>query len=337
MNNLFNFCKKELRKIGKTYLTKTMIFDLEDKKDMRLAAIDIGSNALRLHISRVRFSEKEGTPSFKRIEQVRFPLRLGTDVFSRFHKISPQNEEKFLEVMHVFKDVMRVFEVEDYMACATSAMREAKNGKQIVERVEREVGISIQVISGDMEAELINKSILSYVSTDNFVHIDVGGGSTEVNIYHNFEKIDAHSFDMGSVRSITTNKKTTTKEYIEKENKVLKDWIQKAVKPLSKPINAVGTGGNINKLYDISKKYRSGKALTLKEIERLYKELKDRNYQERIIYFGLNDDRADVIIPATEIYMKVMKAANIKEIIVPKVGLREGIIQYLFEKNNVIH
>jgi exopolyphosphatase/guanosine-5'-triphosphate,3'-diphosphate pyrophosphatase len=307
------------------------------EQDLRLAAIDIGSNALRLHISRVRFSEKDGFPSFKRIEQVRFPLRLGTDVFSLSHKISPKNEEKFLEVMHVFKNMMDVFEVNDYMACATSAMREAKNGKQIVERVKQEVGIPIHIISGDMEADLINKSILSYVSTDNFVHIDVGGGSTEVNIYHNFEKIDAHSFNMGSVRSITTDRKTATKEYIEQENKTLKDWIQKAVKPLSINVNAVGTGGNINKLYDLSKSSRSGKSLSLKEIERLYKELKKRNYQERIRDFGLNDDRADVIIPATEIYLKVMKAANIKEIIVPKVGLREGIIQYLFEKNNVLH
>jgi exopolyphosphatase/guanosine-5'-triphosphate,3'-diphosphate pyrophosphatase len=319
-----------------------MIFNSQDtphnfEQDLRLAAIDIGSNALRLHISRVHFSEKDSIPSFKRIEQVRFPLRLGTDVFSLSHKISPQNEEKFLQVMHVFKQVMDVFEVQDYMACATSAMREAKNGKEIVERVKQEVGIPIHIISGDMEADLINKSILSYVSTENFVHIDVGGGSTEVNIYHNLEKIDAHSFDMGSVRSIITDKKTATKEYLEKESQALKDWVQKAVKPFSTTVNAVGTGGNINKLYDLSKSSKNGKPLTLKEIERLYKELKKRNYQERIRDFGLNDDRADVIIPATEIYLKVMKAANIKEIIIPKVGLREGIIQYLFEKNNAIH
>ncbi len=307
------------------------------QKDLRLAAIDIGSNALRLHISRVRFSEKDNFPSFKRIEQIRFPLRLGTDVFSLSHKISFAKEEKFLQVMKVFKDVMKVFEVDDYMACATSAMREAKNGNQIVERVKQEVGIPINIISGDMEAELINKSILNYVSTDNFVHIDVGGGSTEVNIYHNLEKIEAHSFDMGSVRSITTDKKTATKEYLEKENQALKNWIQKAIKPLSTPVNAVGTGGNINKLYDLSKNSKNGKLLTIKEMERLYKELKKRNYQERIRDFSLNDDRADVIIPATEIYLKVMKAANIKEIVVPKVGLREGIIQYLYEKNNIAH
>ena len=318
-----------------------MIFNSPDtqdisEQDLRLAAIDIGSNALRLHISRVRFSGKDNFPSFKRIEQIRFPLRLGTDVFSLSNEISPRNEEKFLQVMHVFKNVMDVFEVNDYMACATSAMREAKNGEQIVERVEKEVGLLIQVISGDMEAELINKSILGYVSTDNFVHIDVGGGSTEVNIYHNLEKINAHSFDMGSVRSITTDKKTATKEYLEKESQTLKDWIQKAIKPFSTTVNAVGTGGNINKLYDLSKNSKSGKSLTIKEMERLYKELKKRNYHERIRDFGLNDDRADVIIPATEIYLKVMKAANIKEIIVPKVGLREGIIQYLFEKNEVI-
>lgn len=315
-----------------------MMFTPKDtpQQDLRLAAIDIGSNALRLYISRVRFSEKDGFPSFKRVEQIRFPLRLGTDVFSLSHEISPKNEEKFLQVMKVFKDVMEVFEVSDYMACATSAMREAKNGQQIVERVKQEVGIQINIISGDMEADLINKSILSYVSTDNFVHIDVGGGSTEVNIYHNFEKIDAHSFDMGSVRSIATDKKMATKEYIEKENQVLKGWIQKAIKPLSTNVNAVGTGGNINKLYDLSKNSKNGKLFNIKEIERLYKELKKRNYQERIRDFGLNDDRADVIIPATEIYLRVMKAAGIKEIIVPKVGLREGIIQYLFEKNNVV-
>lgn len=319
-----------------------MIFNLEDdqeisEKDLRLAAIDIGSNALRLHISRVRFSEKDGTPSFKRVEQIRFPLRLGTDVFSRSQKITPKNEEKFVQVMQAFKNVMDIFEVNDYMACATSAMREAKNGKEIVERVQREVGLNIQVISGDMEGELVNKSILSYVSTDNFVHIDVGGGSTEINIYHNFEKIDAHSFDMGSVRSIITSKKTATKEYLENENQVLKDWIKKAIRPLSTPVNAVGTGGNINKLYDLSKKSKSGKAITIKEIEFWYRELNSRTYYERIRDFGLNDDRADVIVPATEIYLKVMKAANIKEIIVPKVGLREGIIQYLYEKNNPTH
>ena len=305
-------------------------------QDLRLAAIDIGSNALRLHISRVRYSEKDGLPSFKRIEQVRFPLRLGTDVFSLSHKISPKNEAKFIEVMHAFKNVMEVFEVNDYMACATSAMRESKNGSYIAERVKREVGININIISGDMEADLINKSILSYVSTNNFVHIDVGGGSTEVNIYHNLNKIEARSFNMGSVRSIADDKKNVTKEYIDKENQILKDWIQKAIKPLSSPVNAVGTGGNINKLYDLAKPSKN-KVLSIKEIERLYKELSKRNYQERINDFGLNDDRADVIVPATEIYLKVMKSAGIKEIIIPKVGLREGIIQHLFEKNNVLY
>ncbi|WP_291722582.1 phosphatase [Bernardetia sp.] len=306
----------------------------KSNQDLRLAAIDIGSNALRLHISRVRFSEKDSYPSFKRIEQVRFPLRLGTDVFSLSHKISPKNEAKFIEVMHAFKNVMEVFEVNDYMACATSAMRESKNGNYIVERVKREVGISIDIISGDMEAELINKSILNYVSTNNFVHIDVGGGSTEVNIYHNLQKIDARSFNMGSVRSIADDTKNVTKEYIERENQILKDWVQKAIKPLSSPVNAVGTGGNINKLYDLSKQSKN-KILSFREIERLYKELSKRNYQERISDFGLNDDRADVIVPATEIYLKVMKAAGIKEIIIPKVGLREGIIQHLFDKNNI--
>lgn len=305
------------------------------QEDLRLAAIDIGSNALRLHISRVRFAEKDTLPSFKKIEQIRFPLRLGTDVFSLSHEISPKNESKFIQVMHLFKRVMEVFEVNDYLACATSAMREAKNGNQIVERVKEEVGISIDIISGDMEAELINKSILSYVSTDNFVHIDVGGGSTEVNIYHNFEKIEARSFDMGSVRSIADSKKNVGQAYLDEENKMLKNWIQEVIKPLSSPVNAVGTGGNINKLYDLSKLSKN-KILTLREMEHLYKELSKRNYQERINDFGLNDDRADVIVPATEIYLRVMKAAGIKQIIIPKVGLREGIIQYLYEKNNVI-
>lgn len=292
------------------------------QKDLRFAAVDIGSNALRLHISRVHFVGKDSTPIFKRIEQVRFPLRLGTDVFSKTQLISEENEAKFVRVMYIFKELIELFEVDEYMACATSAMREARNGKDLIERVKAETGLQIEIISGDKEAEIINKSILKYVSTANFVHIDVGGGSTEINVYHDFKKIEARSFDMGSVRSLFASKKSGA-------NDKLKDWVKEAIKPLSEPILAVGTGGNINKLYDLSG--NKDLTLSLKDIERLLKELKKRSYTERINDFGLNDDRADVIVPGTEIYLKVMKAANVEQIFVPKVGLREGIIIHLYE------
>ena len=178
----------------------------------KFAVIDIGSNAIRFEISAL--VAENGTPIFKRHEYIRFPLRLGQDVFS-IAKISPEKEEKFIRLMQVFKDLMSLYEVESYIACATSAMRESENGKTVVQRVKKEVGISIEVIDGDREAYLINKGIGKFIDkSKNIIHIDVGGGSTEINIYTKGVKTAAHSFQLGTVRTLKGKSKSKEKEYL---------------------------------------------------------------------------------------------------------------------------
>ncbi|MEP0986485.1 phosphatase [Ekhidna sp.] len=288
---------------------------------MKLAAIDIGSNAVRLQITRVLEYEKVIT--FKKLEYVRFPLRLGHDVFSE-GRISEYNEERFFKLMTAYKNLIDLYEIDGYFGCATSAMRESENGREIVDRVYRELGIDIKIISGDEEAEMINKVILQGLDNAHYIHIDVGGGSTELNIYENHEKVYSHSFKIGSVR--TLEGRDTPEAWQE-----MRDWVGKYAFKKGEKIEAVGTGGNINKLFELSGSSPKSRKMSLETLTKTQDVLKNLTLEDRLNKLQLNPDRADVIIPASDIYVAVMKAAKAKKIIVPDVGLKDGINYHLYQ------
>ncbi|KYG74630.1 exopolyphosphatase/guanosine-5'-triphosphate,3'-diphosphate pyrophosphatase [Roseivirga ehrenbergii] len=290
---------------------------------LRLAAIDIGSNAIRFQVTNVL--SYEGQHIFKKLEYVRFPLRLGQDVFT-LKKIGPEKEDKFLRLMHAFKLLIDLYEVEDYYACATSAMREAENGYKLAEKVNQLLGLKIRIISGDAEAELINKVVLKKLDNENYLHIDVGGGSTELNLISNGKKVASQSFKVGSVRSI---EQLGTSDILEK----IDNWVKANVIGKYKIITAIGTGGNINKTYELANKRKIDRILTLKEVLDVQSYVAGFTLEERIHKLQLNPDRADVIIPASHIYMHVMKSAKCRKILVPDVGLKDGIMHMLYERN----
>lgn len=290
---------------------------------LKLAAIDIGSNAARLQISKVL--EYDNTVSFKKVEYVRFPLRLGHDVFTT-KKIGPESEDRFLKLLHCYKLLMELHEVKDYMICATSAMREAKNSAEIVARAQETLGMKIQVIDGNKEAELINKVVVQALDEKNYLHIDVGGGSTELNIYVNKQKIASHSFRIGSVRNLEhTDSPLSWKK--------MREWIEEHIKSCKQPIIAVGTGGNINKVYDLVVN-KEPNLITITDIEHVQQYVESFSLEDRINKLRLNPDRADVIVPASQIYLSVMQWAGCEDILVPDVGLKDGVIELLYEKHN---
>ncbi len=289
---------------------------------MKLAAIDIGSNAIRFQITNV--IEYQGEHTFKRLEYVRFPLRLGQDVF-KYGKIGPDKEDKFFRLMHAFKLLIDLYEVDDYYACATSAMRESDNGYSIAEKTKQLLGLKIHIIDGDREAELINNVVVRNLSTENYLHIDVGGGSTEINLITDRKKNAAKSFKVGSVRNLEHKGEHDPLEQIA-------TWVRRKTADLQGPVTAIGTGGNINKIYDLADK-KGLLYLSLKKVEQVRDYVASLSIDERIHKLQLNPDRADVIIPATGIYLKAMKAAGCKKIMVPDVGLKDGLMQMLYERN----
>lgn len=289
---------------------------------MKLAAIDIGSNAIRFQVTNV--TEYQGKHQFKRLEYVRFPLRLGNDVF-KYKRIGPDKEDKFFRLMHAFKLLIHLYEAEDYYACATSAMREAENGHAIAEKVKQLLGLKIHIINGEKEAELINNVVVSHLDNDQYLHIDVGGGSTELNLIVNRQKWASKSFKAGSVRTLEHRGNTAILDEMSR-------WVKKKVAKLPGPIAAIGTGGNINKVYELAD--RKGKLfLSEKQVHEVLDYVSSHSIEERINKLQLNPDRADVIIPATGIYLEAMKAAGCKKIMVPDVGLKDGLMQMLYERN----
>lgn len=294
---------------------------------MKLGAIDIGSNAIRFQITNV--IDYNGILTFKKVEYVRFPLRLGQDVF-KYNRIMENSEAKFVKLMATFKMLLDLYEVDDYMFCATSAMRESENGKAIAKRVKNEVGISIDIIDGDREAEIINKVIFNRLDNKSYIHIDVGGGSTELNILVNKEKIAAQSFKIGSVRRLGGDDSP-----IEWDR--MQAWVEKNVTIDMRPMIAIGTGGNISKLYELANlpKVKNETAkINIYNIEEVQKELSRHTLEERINVMMLNPDRADVILPACDIYLSVMKWASADDILVPDVGLKDGLLQLLYERQS---
>ena len=287
---------------------------------MKLAAIDIGSNAARLQISTVLHNDD--VISFKRVEYVRFPLRLGHDVFS-FGELTPESEARTTKLMQVYKLLMELHEVEGYMACATSAMRESKNGHDVAHRIEAATGIKIHIIDGQKEAELINNVVVQALDDRQYLHIDVGGGSTELNVYLNRQKSASRSFKIGSVRLLEGKETKGAWRKIE-------DWVEEHVDS-SRELIAVGTGGNISKLFNLAAK-TSELSTSLAEIERIRNYIAGFDLDDRINKLRLNADRADVIVPAADIYISVMKWAGASEIMVPDVGLKDGIIQLVYSQ-----
>ena len=289
---------------------------------MKLAAIDIGSNAIRLQITNVTLFK--GQTLFKRLEYVRFPLRLGQDVFST-GSLSPKSQEKFIKLMEAFKLLLELYEVDDFYACATSAMRNSDNGALLAETVKDQVGLEIHIIDGEKEADMINLALFNFIPKGLCLHIDVGGGSTELNLYHNKNKVDACSFNVGSVRMLQG--KDDPAIWVE-----MKEWISKRVLKYHEHVTALGTGGNINKIYSMAKK-KPGKLMSLSKIKEIKALIESYDLEERIHTLQLNSDRADVIVPASEIYIKVMDWARTKSILVPDLGLKDGVMHYLYEKH----
>ncbi|GIV35667.1 MAG: exopolyphosphatase [Cyclobacteriaceae bacterium] len=289
---------------------------------MKLAAVDIGSNAIRFQVSSVLDSGPRVI--FKKMEYVRFPLRLGHDVFTT-QRISEHSAQKFIKLMRVFKMLIELYEADDYMACATSAMRESENGAELAQRVKEETGLDIHIIDGKQEAELINQAILTYLSEGTYLHIDVGGGSTELNIYVNGKKTNTRSFKIGSVRILERSDSPA----IWKE---MEQWVKKQVQHHPGKITAIGTGGNISKIFELAQ-LKPHRLMSLKKVREISAMIEQHTLEERIYLLQMNPDRADVILPASQIYIKVMEWAGARYIQVPEVGLKDGIMLHLYRKN----
>jgi exopolyphosphatase / guanosine-5'-triphosphate,3'-diphosphate pyrophosphatase len=290
---------------------------------LKLAAIDIGSNAIRFQVSTV-LTVNQTQPLFKKLEYIRFPLRLGHDVFST-GRISDTSKDRFKKLMKAYKLLLELYEVDGYMFCATSAMRESENGAALAREVYDEFGVTIHIIDGNREAELINKAIHSYLSDQSYLHIDVGGGSTELNLYVGGKKLKTRSFKIGSVRVLEHFDSPIMWEDMER-------WIRENVKKEYGKITAVGTGGNISKLFELAR-LKPGKTMSLRKIKELRNMVAGFTLDERIYKLQMNPDRADVIIPASDIYLKVMEWAHSTAILVPEVGLKDGVMLHLYEQS----
>jgi exopolyphosphatase/guanosine-5'-triphosphate,3'-diphosphate pyrophosphatase len=290
-------------------------------KIKKYAAIDIGSNAVRLLISNI--IEQEGEPVvFKKNSLVRVPIRLGGDVFLN-GEISEYNQERMLDTMKAFSLLMKSHGVVRYKACATSAMREASNSAALSKKIVDTCGINVDVIDGEEEAAIIAATDLNTFIDPNktYLYVDVGGGSTEFSIINNGEKVRSKSFKIGTVRLLNDIVKKET--WLELEH-----WIKENTQQYYK-IELIGSGGNINKIFKVSGK-DIGKPLTYFYLTSYYKMLQSYSYEERITKLNLNQDRADVIIPATRIYLSAMKWSGAKDVYVPKIGLSDGIIKSMY-------
>ena len=288
---------------------------------MRLAAIDIGSNAARLLIAEVT-QDNEGRPQFNKLNLVRVPLRLGFDVFER-GEISKEKRGMVLQTMKAYGHLINAYGVKHVITCATSAMRDARNSNDLIRKVKLETGLEIVIISGDFEATLIYENhVAENMDTDHsYLYIDVGGGSTELTFFADGKLIFKQSFNIGTIRLLKDMVDDT------KWNEV-KDFIKVKTKGYKK-IVAIGTGGNINKVFSLSKK-KDGKPLSLDLLRDYYKEIAGFSLTDRINIYKLREDRADVIVPALQIYINVMRWSDADEIYVPKIGLADGLIQHLY-------
>lgn len=292
---------------------------------MKFGAIDIGTNAARLLVGEVCKDKQHHY--VKKISYTRIPLRLGDDVFEN-GKISKIKQDHFIDSVLAFKLIAGIFEVEELRAVATSAMRESKNADKVLAKIQSKTGIDIEVISGQEEAELIFGTfmLLDFDKKSSFIVVDVGGGSTEISVFENGTKTAAKSFEIGTIRLLK-----------EKVNQSLwndlSDWIQKNV-DLSTDHQLFGTGGNINKIHKIIG-LRDKSPVDLKSMKKLFENLKKLTTEERIDRFQLKPDRADVIVPALNIYLHVMNELKSNEIAVPKIGLADGMIYEMYRRRGI--
>lgn len=289
---------------------------------MILAAIDIGSNAARLLITEVTSIGKESR--IDRLNFLRMPLRLGFDVFEKGY-IGARRKKMLIETIDVFARLIRIHEVDHYIACATSAMRDAENAKEIIREIRQQTGIGIDVISGDLEAEIIYENhIAEFLDEDHsYLYIDVGGGSTELTFYHQSEVVFQRSFNVGTIRMLT-------KQMNDDVWQEMKQFMRDFSKQYSN-VTAIGSGGNINKLASLVNG-KSGKSISVEIVRDMHRELNELTIEERMLRYKLKRDRADVIVPALLIYSHLMKWGGIQEIHVPKIGLADGLIHHLREQ-----
>lgn len=292
---------------------------------MKFAAIDIGSNAIRLLFCNVYEDGGEGI--FKKADLVRVPLRLGEDAFLK-KKISDKKIDKLITVMKSFRLLIDFYEVESYMACATSALREASNAPEIIERVRKEAGLIVEVIDGKTEAEIVYSNHIAEKldKTHDYLYIDVGGGSTEITLFSKNKAVQSRSFNIGTIRLLH---EAVSKEYW----KEFKDWV-KTITAGYQPLIAIGSGGNINKIFKMSRR-KQNKPLNYQKLKEICEFVESFPLEERIRVLGLNTDRADVIVPAAKIFLTVMKAAGIEKILVPQIGMADGIIHVLYERHRL--
>lgn len=289
---------------------------------MKFAAIDIGSNAVRLLLSNVY--DDGIITHFKKAELIRIPIRLGEDSFL-LGKISEEKTEKLVTAMKAFKNLIDVYDALDYRACATSAMRDAENRWDVIERVRKEAGIKIEIIDGKTEADIIYSNHIEehLDKSHSYLYIDIGGGSTEITLFSKNKAVVSQSFNIGTIRMLHDQ---VDKEYWT----YFKNWIREITKGY-KPLIAIGSGGNINKLFRMSGR-KLNKPIPASKLKNLYELIDSYTYEERIRVLGLNPDRADVIIPASKILLSVLKNAEIEKVLVPQIGLSDGIVHQLYDK-----
>ncbi len=300
------------------------------KDKIHYAGIDIGSNAVRLLIKCLNDESSEELLS--KVQLVRVPIRLGEDAFMK-GRIGKKKSKKLISLMRAYKELMEIYDVSNYRACATSAMRDADNGLELVQAIEQEVGIKIEIISGREEAQLISQDLINGADIDSeatFLYVDVGGGSTELNLVRHGELLQSHSFNIGTIRQLSGK--------VEQEEVRLFESYLAQIKESYGEVQVVGSGGNINKLLRLGAPAERAKVNFLKyaNLQSVYDELVKYTSEERMIRFRLKPDRADVIIPAAEIFLLVGRIICCEKIIVPTKGLSDGIIESIYKEQHSI-
>ena len=292
---------------------------------LKFAAIDIGSNAVRLLFSGV--FEEAHSATFRKMSLIRMPIRLGDDAFTQKF-ISDGKVSQLVKSMIGFKHLIEAFQPLDYMACATSAMREAENGPEICRRILEEADLKVDIIDGKSEAQYIfeNKSADMFGGSDAYLYVDIGGGSTDITLFSRGRIITTGSFNIGTIRLLEG---LVSKAYWKK----MRQWLKNNTAPFSS-LAAIGSGGNINKVFRLAN-CKNGKPLSNNKMMKVRRFLKHFTVEQRIKELALRPDRADVIIPALDIYLKIMKWAGISKIYVPQVGLADGIVRILYDRYKV--
>lgn len=291
------------------------------------AAIDIGSNAVRLLIKKVTPNQNGGKPKFRKSILLRVPLRLGFDVFDK-GEISSSKEKKMIRLMKAYKQLMKIYEVEKFRACATSAMRDARNGEDIICKIKEKTGIDIEILDGKEEAQMIYNNHVECIEDQNgnYMYVDVGGGSTEVNLLVSGKLVYSKSFNIGTVRILTGGVSEAAWQYMcDEVREQTKDY---------ETVNIIGSGGNINKLYRlIENKNRSKKRIPIASLQEMYDILEPMTPEERMDAYNLKPDRADVIVPASKIFLAIAGNIRANYIYVPEIGLSDGIIDELYTRD----